>query len=190
MNKICIVCGKEISRHSRCGKRDWDKRKFCSVSCYHLSVDNIPSDIWKRIDKRSEDECWEWKGAVSTNGYGAMSINCKDDSTHRIVYCEIFGTIPEGLFVLHHCDNPSCCNPNHLFLGTPKDNMKDRNQKGRGNVPRGEEHYRSKLIKEQVLEIRKLYITNEYTQTKLGKMFGVAPSNISNIINRKAWRHI
>ncbi len=141
---------------------------------------NKPEDVWKRIDIKSEDECWEWQGSLVNKKYGKMIVGWKYCLTHRIVYELKNGNIPPEMVVCHKCDNPKCCNPKHLFLGTQKDNIHDMISKGR------EKRY-SKLTKIDVLEIRKLYATGNYTHTKLGKLFSVDRKNISCIVNNKTW---
>jgi hypothetical protein len=81
-----------------------------------------------------EDGCWEWQGYRHPNGYGRVSWLGKVQWAHRVVWQLCFGDIPDDLWVLHHCDNPPCCNPEHLFLGTPKDNTQDSIRKGRWNA--------------------------------------------------------
>lgn len=87
-----------------------------------------PSEWEGRIDKKSEDECWEFQGAKNAGGYGIAGIGL----VHREVYRRHYGEIEEKLFVLHTCDNPACCNPKHLWVGTHTDNMMDMAKKGRG----------------------------------------------------------
>lgn len=110
----------------------------------------------------------------------------KRDSAHRASYFLHFGEIPEGMHVLHKCDNRACVNPDHLFLGTCADNMADKAAKGRCNVRRGEGHYLSKLTKEQVLEIR----ASDAVQARLCEQYGVGPCTISQIKSGKRWRHV
>jgi hypothetical protein len=94
-----------------------------------------PEDLlWPRVDRqRAPTDCWPWTGYTNTRGYGVIRINRRTVLAHRIAYQVERGPIPDGLFVCHHCDNPPCCNPAHLFLGTQTENMRDMISKGRGN---------------------------------------------------------
>lgn len=153
-----------------------------------MSIKNKPEDVWKRIDKKGENDCWEWKGSLNSKGYGQMRINQIYYYPHRIVYELITGIIPKGLCILHTCDNRKCCNPNHLFLGTRQDNAKDRDNKNR--QARGEIIKISKLTPIQIKEIRKLYSIVGYTQRELGQEFNIDQTTISQIISKKTWKHI
>ena len=211
-NKICIVCGMNYSKRDKDSRIQWNARKFCSRICKNVAQKgslrseetkkkmsiagkNSPEDVWKQIDKHSECiwfmwTCWEWVGGLNSTGYGVMGIDYKKYLAHRIVYKEIYGEIMNGLFVLHKCNNPKCCNPNHLYLGTQTDNVEQMFKEGRANTACGERTGAAKLTEKDVLEIRRLYLTGDYSQRDLGKMFEVDHKVICNIINRNAWRHI
>ncbi len=148
--------------------------------------------LWKRINKKGEDECWEWLGSVSKNGYGQFGINNKVYYTHRAVYELIYGIIPKGLCVCHKCNNPPCCNPNHLFLGTARENSDKRDREGRWRTGDycGEKHGRSKLTEKNIMEIRTLYSTGKYFQRELGEMFGVSRTHIDRILGKRTWKHL
>jgi hypothetical protein len=137
--------------------------------------------FWEKVIV-GDDGCWEWTGSRNKYGYGVIGINWKTKLTHRVAYELKNGPIPEGLFVCHHCDNPCCVRPDHLFLGSQKDNMIDMVKKGREGT--------SKLKESQVIEIRRLYKTGLFTQQELGNKFGVSHRQIGYIINKKSWSHI
>ena len=150
--------------------------------------------FWARVTIPDNPElCWEWVGGKTGSGYGAMMINYEFISVHRYSYELHFGGIPEGRFVCHTCDNPSCVNPKHLFLGTPKDNMEDMTNKGRQVTGRwnsysGEDHPMSKLTWDEVDEMRELYSSGSYTQVALADKFGVTHTSVCDIVHWQIWR--
>jgi len=148
--------------------------------------------FWDNVNKGNDNACWDWGGYLHIAGYGQFKCNRKTLLAHRFVWTIVFGEIPEGLCVCHKCDNKGCVNPNHLFLGTQKDNIQDMISKGRrgkcgtkkgSNV--GERHHNAKLTNEQVLEIVRL--KGEHTERNLGYMFGVHSSTISMIHTGRNW---
>jgi len=130
--------------------------------------------------------CWEWTGAISSGGYGSISDGTTNVTAPRISFRLHRGPIRDGLCVLHHCDNPACVNPDHLFLGTHADNAADRNSKGR--TSKGELHTISKLTDDDVRKIRAL--SDNRTQAGLAKQFGVSQPNISRILSMSTWKHL
>jgi len=120
--------------------------------------------FWEKVEKRGPDECWEWKAYREKTGYGQLQVGTYEtpDATrsHRIAWELTNGPIPDGLHVCHHCDNPPCCNPTHLFLGTHQDNMDDMLAKGRDSKPprvhvTGEQNGRSVYTNDQVGNFRR-----------------------------------
>lgn len=144
--------------------------------------------FWEKVDKKSDDECWEWKGATNGVGYGVGYYNKKIEYAHRIAWMIKNNEIKDNLFVCHHCDNKICVNPKHLFLGTHSDNMRDRNKKGRGNIREGEQCSHSKLRSSDVSEIRSVYKNKLFSQYELANIFGVHVMTINNAISRKTWK--
>lgn len=151
--------------------------------------------FWAKVQKT--DSCWMWVGAKGRKGYGVFG---KGDGSknlfraHRYSYELHIGPIPEGLFVCHHCDNPACVNPEHLFTGTVQDNADDRIRKGRkgggGSGPRpGENHPSAILTEIKVIEIRKKR-EDGIRLMPLAKEYGVTKAQISHICTRKSWKHI
>jgi len=147
--------------------------------------------FWGKVNKEISQtfyngtRCWEWQGTCIA-GYGYIKIGRKSYGAHRISYELNVGEIPDGLHILHHCDNHPCVNPDHLFYGTPKDNMDDKVKKGRQQ--RGEQVPTHKLSEEQVAEIRKQYGwrgKNGKPATKLSEIFHISRAQISRIINHK-----
>jgi hypothetical protein len=148
----------------------------------------IEQRFWPKVLRAGADDCWIWTGHCDNkNGYGWIGAGGhygKAVHVHRLAYELAFGAIPEGLCVLHHCDNPACVNPSHLFLGTQKDNIEDMIRKGRRFTGNGN----AKLTLDQVREIRRLYGTGQYSQRQLGRQFGVTYPNIGSIVRGESWK--
>jgi hypothetical protein len=143
--------------------------------------------------------CWIFTGATNHFGYGIVGTGARgqpNDRAHRITYRHFFGDIPQGMFVCHTCDIPSCCNPDHLFLGTNQDNVNDMVKKKRNSLPPrnphvvGSKHPLSKLTEEQVILIRKTHQEIGCSQMELAKCYGVARQTISKILNGKRFKHV
>jgi len=140
----------------------------------------------RRLVPGDKNSCWNWKYA-NVEGYG--KIGAKNGwRTSRLAWYLKFGNIPHKLFVLHKCDNPSCCNPDHLFLGTNKQNVEDMIAKGR--MPRGEKRAFAKLTEKDVKSIRKEYLKGNSSCLKLGGKYCVSPQLIHDIVKRRKWKHI
>lgn len=131
--------------------------------------------------------CFPWGRAIGNHGYGVLRHNGKTVLAHRYVWEQCVGPIPEGMQVLHKCDNRACFRWDHLFLGTQKDNIQDAMSKGRVKCS-GEDNHSSKLTREQVKEIRSLRGTTK--GVKLAERFGVSQSLISQIKNKRYWKDI
>lgn len=151
---------------------------------------------WPRI-KETPNGCHEWQGAKSNFGYGRVVYDGEVVSTHRLAYQLAYGPVPEGLFILHQCDNPPCCRPDHLFLGTGYDNVQDMKKKGRmrhGVAPiemrRGEMSSKAKLTNAKVVEMRKRYAIGGITLKEISSEFGISQATASLAINRKTWGHV
>jgi len=117
--------------------------------------------------------CIEWANAKTKQGYGVQRINGRNVLAHRYAWERVNGPIPKGMYVCHRCDNPPCTNPQHLFLGTPADNMADKESKGRGVHPTGPRNGRTKLTADQAWAIRSCYAGGGVTQKELAVAFGV-----------------
>lgn len=150
-------------------------------------VRNQPMDVWKFVDQRGPDECWPWTGTIDSHGYGRIFLSSKNTLAHRVAFEIGHGTSAAGMLVCHRCDNRSCCNPAHLFLGTPADNLRDAAEKGR--MPRGEDCPRARLTEDQVREIRALASAGG-KQRDIAQRFGITQPNVGYICRRDTWRHV
>lgn len=140
--------------------------------------------FWSKVKVGDAGECWPWLGGTFDKGYGAFRYDDATHSAHRFSATLAFGDIPAGMVVCHHCDNPPCVNPAHLFLGTYGDNMQDATVKGR--MAQGERSHKARLNESDVRAIR----SSPLTHAKLARIYGVDPSNIAFIRARKTWKHV
>jgi len=149
----------------------------------------IEERFMEKFIKTAPDNCWEWNSSKNSNGYGVLEINRKPIKAHRIAWEFAYGPIPAGIDVCHRCDNPACVNPQHLFLGTHRDNMRDMAIKGRahGGGLIGERNGFSKLTWTKVEEIRRLRIDG-LSEPKLAAIFGVHHSTIHYVLTGQSWK--
>ena len=156
--------------------------------------------FWAKVDIRASDECWPWTASTRRGGYGQFTISYGPNlPTHRTAYALTHGPIPRGMCVCHRCDNPPCCNPSHLFLGTRAENNADRARKGRNgdastsgfrtNAPRGEKNVKAKLTEAQVLEIRRV-VANGTTQAEISRQYGISSGAVSFLVRGINWKHL
>ena len=147
--------------------------------------------FWMRV--RKTDGCWIWTGGKLADGYGHMQISKSQHRVHRYSWELAHGPIPNGLQVLHHCDNPSCVRPDHLFLGTNADNQRDKYEKGRSKFPpvlRGSDAIGAKLTEGKALLVRAMYASGQYRHKELAALFGVSNSATEHVVRRRTWRHV
>jgi predicted XRE-type DNA-binding protein len=150
-------------------------------------IESVQERFWSKVDQSGgKDGCWDWMASHLPQGYGVLGVNGKSLRSNRVAWELTYGDIPAGLCVCHHCDNPACCNPKHLFLGTMGDNMKDKIRKGRQT--KGEELPQSKLTLDQVQRIRHLYSEGHLSQREIAGIYGVVQGNVSMIVHNKIWR--
>ncbi len=151
---------------------------------------NTPETFWSKIASKGVNDCWKWKGHILVSGYGGVKWKSKNVRAHRLAWELTHGKIPDGMCVLHTCDNPPCCNPNHLFIGTHQENMQDMVNKKRIIGKKGENNATSKLKNKQVKKIRTMYEKGGQTIDTLAKIFSVSRSTIHKIITRRYWTHV
>lgn len=149
-------------------------------------MNELDAEFEARFVPVPECGCWLWTGGRYSNGYGAMPLGRISENmpAHRFSYQRYKGEIPPGIFVCHKCDTKTCVNPDHLFLGTHTQNMRDMRKKGR--APIGERHGGAKLTEGQVLLIRK----DPRALIPIAAEYGVSEASIHNIKHFKTWAHI
>jgi hypothetical protein len=145
-------------------------------------------DFWSLIEIKSESECWNWNGKLNQWGYGRYIFNGMYAMSHRVSYQLTTGKNIDGLIAMHICDNPACCNPKHIAIGTHADNQRDKFQKNR--QAKGEKNGQSLLTEAQVLEARQKYIPKIVTYKMLAKEYGVSRDTIQKAIRGIYWKHI
>jgi len=146
--------------------------------------------IWDYIDVRDVASCWNWKRYRDKDGYGSIKHNGKLLRAHRFVLSlKLKRHVLPRMMALHICDNPACCNPEHLYEGTATQNMRDKIARGRGADLSGENNNSAKLTSQEVASIRFLHKTGT-SYSELMSIYGVSRAAISMIINNKTWRHI
>lgn len=167
--KSCALCGATFSKRKPGGgiytAERWAAKKCCSNAChtqYHWNQrkESIPDRFWRQVDKRDGDECWPWKGAYRDprKGYGGFHWQGhKMMRAHRAAYVLTYGAIAGTLVVRHTCDNPPCCNPAHLQLGTVADNNRDRDSRGRYVAFERNENPRTKITTEALVRLKAEY---------------------------------
>lgn len=192
---LCAVEGCGLARKHRqwCNKhyQRWAKTGDPTMCAFERITAATPIDRFHaRLNPPSDsDVCWPWPGSRTAAGYGTFRSGDMTVLTHRMAWECANGPIPDGMRVCHSCDNPPCCNPSHLFIGTAADNTADMMVKGRHRCPVGEDTHRAVLTERQVLDIRAEYAAGGISYRLLASRYGVGETTIRNAISRKSWRH-
>lgn len=193
MSETCCVdgCSGVVSARGMCTTHYMRLRRAGLLPIGTRARGSVEERLFRHIEKT--DACWLWQGRLVGKGYGSIGLGgagAKQKLVHRLSYEIHKGQIPEGMVVMHKCDNPRCVNPDHLEAGTQSQNIKDAFARGRKiNLPsglKGEDHGASKLTSDQVLSIR----ASSLSLNELSALYGVSRSAIERVRYRKTWRHI
>lgn len=149
---------------------------------------SIEARFWPKVKKTSS--CWLWLAHKNNKGYGMIGVKKTMRLAHRVAYEIVIGTIPEGMCLLHSCDNRLCVNPSHLSVGSVKDNNLDMIKKGRDNKAHGTSVGISKLNDTDVSQARVLYRNGGHTWRSLAQLFGVSHSVIGKALKGVTWKHV
>lgn len=182
-------CGQktEIAKRTNSAKNHVKGKplKFVKFHWFNSTVEELYTKFWINVNITANDDlCWEWTAGQDGRGYGAMKFD-KVRKAPQIAWMYPNYVIPDGMEICHSCDNPLCCNPKHLFLGTHQENMADKIRKGRGNYPKGDTHHLAILSIEQRHEIRTKH-SNGTKQNKLAAEYGVSNAYIHSIVHKYA----
>ena len=198
--QVCPTCGRSF--HVKPCRIRLGYGVYCSRPCFEgFRSATRPDRFWAKVQK-SEAGCWIWTGGTNSNGYGTFRVSTGvSEYAHRLAWTLIQGPIPDGLDVCHSCDSlypirdvtyRRCVRPDHLFLGTQLDNMRDMRAKGRVGNTRvfGETVGTSKLTEDQVLDIRARHAMGGCTFKGLADGYGVSDTTVAAVVKRKWWKHL
>lgn len=197
----CQQCGSSFTKRQRFkvyanGTRE--PFKYCSKPCYETWRDSQPlaDRFWLKVDQSGgPDSCWPWLAGKFNDGYGSFSVQVGDgihtERRAHVVAWELANEkpMPDGMLGCHTCDNPPCCNPSHVFPGTPLTNAQDRDAKGRG-IPKGRKRItKPHLTKSQIRDMRQRRDDGE-TRLSLSIAFGVSEKQVTRVVSHKSWRNV
>lgn len=154
----------------------------------NTSTKIISERFWSKVTVAEQLKCWPWNGSKDALGYGQFRMSGRTIRAPRVAYWLRFDEWPVN--ACHRCDNPTCCNPDHLFSGSRADNMRDMVQKRRNKTDRGEDHTGAVLTDAKVIAMRADYKTGATSLAKLGDKYGCSFSTAQRVIKRHNWRHL
>ena len=146
---------------------------------------STPADFWAQVRKTAY--CWVWQSRRGLNDYGMVKYHQRDTYAHRLAWELTHGPIPPGMYVCHRCDNPPCCNPEHLFLGTATENQADARRKNR--LRHGAKHPMARLTEDDVLDIRAAAAFGA-SHRDIAKAYGVSYGAAYGVVARLSWKHL
>lgn len=197
----CVICGQVVRLLAHVAKnRKTCGNKACTAEIKRRNAKSQAGSIRERFESKlvkRDSGCWEWTGRKNKGGYGAMVVNGKSLRAHRLAFQIYSKPLGDDQLACHHCDNPSCVNPDHLYAGTPQSNADDKVARGRCHRPKygpeilpGETNAISKLSDDAVRKIRELHKSGSATNKHIAEIFEVSPSLISKVVNGHIWRHV
>ncbi len=162
-------------------------RAFIMANQYsNQGIETLEERFWTNVDRRGIDECWPWLGSKFGKGYGRIRIGDKLRPAHRVSWEIANGAqMADGLYACHHCDNPPCVNPAHIFAGTPSENAIDMMSKGRNPIQKG-----SPNLNEAIAKIIKSRLAAGQSQRSLALEFRISTNTIHKIFVGKIWSHV
>jgi len=191
---LCLVknCNKQKEKLGFCQKHYRRVKKYGTPEPRKWSQESLEIRFWLKVDKKSEDECWPWIGQRLKSGYGRISLGAKKEGSegaHRVSWILANKQkIPDQMFVMHSCDNPSCVNPKHLSIGTPKQNHDDMVKKGRKRVvaPVGNENGKAIITPDIVRQIR----SSDESHASIARRFNISPNCVRSVRIGRTWSHV
>ncbi len=192
-------CQRPVRAKGLCGMHYMRERVAADPAYQERQRRNSPTGrFWARVDKDgpipanapTSGPCWLWTGEQAHFGHGRFTVDGQRTKAHRYAYELLVGPIPEGLFVCHHCDNPPCTNPDHLYLGTPAQNSADMARRGRS--ARGEASAHALLTEWDVRDIREMWANDLCTmsQREIAAGYGVSQTTVWSVLNGRSWGHV
>lgn len=188
----CVWCGVSFLpsyNAAKCCTRTCSGHYTRSLDCPPMTREEIAARFWPRVDKSGgPDACWPWTRGKARNGYGMFRVpRHAQRGAHRVALVLSGVDVPDNLFVCHRCDNRVCCNPAHLFVGSPTENMRDAVSKRRH--AHGEKSGTARFTEADIISIRARFLGGE-TQSSIARTLGCRQSSISSIVLRKTWAHV
>lgn len=177
-------CSKPARLRGLCGMHH---QRWLRYGDLNRGSPTLEQRFWAKVDKSGE--CWLWTASCRPDGYGQIRVGPTFKGAHAIGYILQIGPVPAEMQVLHRCDNPPCVRGDHLFLGTPLDNMTDKIAKGRLRVAHGEQQGGAKLTEADIPVIRQRWRAGE-SQVSIGRAYGVTFQTIWQVVHGKSWAHI
>lgn len=153
-----------------------------------IAIAPVWERFWSKVDVAEPIKCWNWRGGKDDGGYGNFNFEGLISKAPRIAFLSRFGRLPVN--ACHRCDNPSCCNPDHIFDGSHADNMHDMTIKGRFKSDRGENHGGAVLTDAKVIAMREDYKTGQFSMNTLAVTYGCSFGTVQRVISRKNWKHL